>query len=396
MRNFCGKIIKGISFIYAWLIVFLGLELMASEVPDKIYVTEGEIAELNVDFPFVIRDIETELGEAEKKLCSIFGIIPVKEVTVNVVEEKCLYVSGEIVGIYTNCDGVFVIDTCEIESQNGQFVNPAGNVVKKGDYILAINGEELTCKEDVVKHVAASKGEKLKLKISREGAIKEVTVTPVFAKNGEYMLGIWVKDDQAGVGTITYISPSGEYGTLGHGMSNGETKELLDINGGDLYVSKIVGIEKGKKGEPGEVKGVLRYGFLNHLGSVEKNTDQGVFGTLDVEDLNYYLNNEKLYEVAHKQDIRTGKAQIVSDISGEREVYDIEITYVDYLAINSNKGLHIEITDPDLLELTGGIVQGMSGSPIIQNEKIIGAVTHVLVNDPKSGYGIFIEEMLEK
>ena len=396
MRNFFYKFMRTLTAMYMALVVLLGMELVSSEVPDDIYVRSGEEAKLNLDFPFVVTSLDSKDGEEEKKLCSMFGVIPIKEVTVNEVEEQEVYVSGEIAGIYTECKGVFVIDTCELESEEGELINPAGDVVKTGDYILAINGEKLTCKEDIVKQVEKSKGKKLELTISRGDKVFEADVTPLHAKNGEYMLGIWVKDDLAGVGTITYVSPTGEYGALGHGMSNGETSDLLEVTGGDLYISKIIGIEKGKKGEPGEVKGVIRYGALNHLGDVEDNQSTGVYGTLDADNLKDYMKESKLYEVGYKQEIETGSAQIISEISGKRKSYDIKITYVDYLAINSNKGLHIEVTDPGLLKLTGGIVQGMSGSPIIQNGKIVGAVTHVLINNPEKGYGIFIEEMLDK
>lgn len=395
MRNFFNKCIRTLTAMYMALVILLGMELVSSEVPDDIYVRSGEEAKLNLDFPFVVTSLDTKDGEEEKKLCSMFGVIPIKEVTVNEVEEQELYVSGEVAGIYTECKGVFVIDTCEIEAENGELVNPTGSAVKTGDYILAINGEKLTCKEDIVKQVEKAAGKKLEMTVSRGDKVFEVDVTPVHARNGEYMLGIWVKDDLAGVGTITYVSPTGEYGALGHGMSNGENSDLLEVTDGDLYVSKIIGIEKGEKGNPGEVKGVIRYGALNHLGNVEDNRSTGVYGTLDADDLNDYMEESKLYEVAYKQEIETGAAQIISEISGKRKTYDIKITYVDYLAINSNKGLHIEVTDPELLKLTGGIVQGMSGSPIIQNGKIVGAVTHVLVNDPTRGYGIFIENMLE-
>ena len=396
MRNFFYKCIRTITAMYSALVVLLGMELIVSEVPDNIYVRTGEEAKLNLDFPFTVTSIKTGDGEAEKKLCSMFGIIPVKEVTVNVIEEQEVYVSGKIVGIYTECEGVFVIDTSEIESQTGTLINPAEAVVKTGDYILAINDIALSCKEDIVKIVNESQGEALDLTICRNGSIKQVDITPVHASNGSYMLGIWVKDDLAGIGTITYVSPTGEFGALGHGMNNGQTAELLEVSGGEIYSSKLLGIEKGKKGTPGEVKGVISYGALNHLGCVNDNLSTGIFGEMDVDDLNNYIEKGQLYEVAYKQEIEVGTAQIISEISGERKSYDIRITYVDYLAINSNKGLHIEVTDPELLDLTGGIVQGMSGSPIIQNGKIVGAVTHVLINDPTQGYGIFIETMLKE
>ena len=317
-----------------------------------------------------------------------------KDIEVNNENGDFVYPLGEIVGIYTECEGVFVIDTCEIENAKGEFVNPAGNLLRTGDYILSVNGIELEEKEMLVEAVEKSDGAQLELMVSRGETMFSADITPVLSKNGKYMLGVWVKDDLAGVGTITYVDESGNFAALGHGMSDGETSELLEVKGGDIYNSKIIGIEKGKKGAPGEVKGIIYYGVGNHLGELDTNCGEGIYGTLDEEDAIRYKDKEKTCKMGNKQEIVVGPAQIISDVSGERDIYDIEITYIDYLAVNSNKGLHIEVTDPDLLKLTGGIVQGMSGSPIIQNGKLIGAVTHVLINDPTSGYGIFIDEML--
>ncbi len=395
MRSFFYKCVKNLLWVYVCCVFALSFELIISEVPDEIYVQELEEANLNLDFPFVVQSVESEVPGKTKKLCSILGVIPVKEVTVSLVDEQKIYPIGEIVGIYTECDGVFVIDTCDIENADGNIVNPAKNVVQTGDYITAINGQKLQSKEDMVKVISESDGNTLQLTYVRNEKEHSCELSPVLAKNGDYMLGIWVKDDLAGVGTLTYVDAQGKFGALGHGMGNGENQDLLQIHAGDVYVSHLIGIEKGAKGSPGEVKGVIYYGEQNHLGEINSNSKIGVCGVLDEEECQDYYNGMEAYDVGHKQDIEVGKAQIISDVSGSREFYDIKITYVDYLSVNSNKGLHIEVTDPELLELTGGIVQGMSGSPIIQNGKVIGAVTHVLINDPTSGYGIFIEDMLE-
>lgn len=386
MRKFFYKLMLGVSGLYLCLTIIFSYELLISEVPDQVYVTEGEAVDINVEFPLVM---------TEKQICSLFGVIPIKEIEVNVVDEQTVYACGKIIGIYTETQGVFVIDTCEIETKNGDSKNPAGSLVHTGDYILAINGEEVDNKEEMVDLVSGSGGKELTLSILRGEENVDVKVSPVLGKNGKYMLGIWVKDDQAGVGTMTYFTDTGEFGALGHGMGNGENGELLVVDGGKIYNSKIAGIEKGMVGSPGEIKGVIYYGSGNCLGELDTNCSCGIFGELDMEDLIEYMSGGQSYKVAHKQEIRRGNAQILSEISGKLELYDIEITYVDYLSIDNNKGLHIEVTDEKLLELTGGIVQGMSGSPIIQNGKLIGAVTHVLINDPKSGYGIFIENMLE-
>ena len=357
MRNFYVKIIKNLVMVYACAVVLLTYELILSEIP-------------NQDF---------------------FG----KEKTASNERVQYIYPSGKIVGIYTKSDGIFVIATSVIESIDGKTENPAHSVVKSGDYILEMNGTELTCKEDMVNMVEKSNGTTIALKVMRNETIFETEITPILAKNGTYMLGIWVKDDLAGVGTITYFMENGTFAALGHGMSDGETELLMKTQEGDIYRSNIISIQRGKKGTPGEIKGVIYYGSKNHIGTLEKNHSTGIFGRLDGDDLKSYALSEELYPIAQKKDIVEGNAQIISEVSGKREIYNIEITYVDYLSFDSKKGLHIEVTDERLIELTGGIIQGMSGSPIIQNGKIVGAVTHVLVNDPTKGYGIFIEDMLD-
>ena len=319
-----------------------------------------------------------------------------QETLVSKSDEETVYPSGTIVGIYTECDGVFVIDTCEIESAENVFVNPVAGILSKGDYILEVNGIELVGKEVLVKAVNECSGNALELKVLRDGNEFVTNITPVLGKNGKYMLGIWVKDDLAGVGTLTFCTSNGKFAALGHGMTDGVTKDLFSVKGGDLYISNVIGIEKGEKGTPGEVKGVIYYGGKNHLGDLDINCGEGVYGTLDREDLEDYIRQDKGYKIGNKQEIEVGKAQIISAVSGEQKYYDIEISYVDYLAVNTKKGLHIEVVDEELIELTGGIVQGMSGSPIIQNGKLVGAVTHVLINDPLKGYGIFVDEMMEK
>lgn len=318
-----------------------------------------------------------------------------EDLSVSVDNQRTIYPCGKIVGIYTSCNGIFVIDTCEVENENGELINIAKESVKTGDYIVSINGKKVSEKEDLVKAVKNSGGSTIELEVKRNEEVFFTTLTPILAKNGDYMIGIWVKDDLAGVGTLTYFTQEGDFAALGHGMGDGETQKLLSIDGGDVYVSNVVGIEKGVRGNPGEIKGIIYYGKANHIGELRANTGNGIYGVLDTEELRDYMGMQKAYQIANKQEVTIGKAQIISEVSGSLQTYEIEITYVDYLALDSNKGLHIKITDPELIELTGGIVQGMSGSPIIQEGKMVGAVTHVLINDPEQGYGIFIDEMME-
>ena len=355
MRNFYYRFIKNIFVIYVCMVMLLSYRLVYNE------------------FYFEIND----------------------EIEVSYTEEKRVYPMGKIVGLYTKCNGVFVIDTCEIESFNGQSIDIAGEALRKGDYIISINGKTINEKEDMVEMVKQAKGQALDFSVLRDEELFNISLTPVLAQNGTYMLGVWVKDDLAGVGTITYFTETGDFAALGHGMGDGETQNLVEIDGGDIYVSNVIGIEKGVRGNPGEIKSVICYGATNHMGKVYANTGKGIYGVFDQEKTYTYTNQYKSYAIAEKQHIEQGPAQIISEISGVLRSYDIVITYVDYLATDTNKGLHIKVTDPELIELTGGIVQGMSGSPIIQNGKLIGAVTHVLINDPEQGYGIFIDEMMK-
>lgn len=357
MWNFYVRVIKNLVMIYVCAVLFLSCELILSEIPHQDFFGTGK--------------------------------------TVNNEQIQYVYPCGKVVGIYTKSDGIFVIATSVIESADGTSKNPSQSVVKSGDYILEMNGVPLTCKEDLIEIVTKSEGNPITLSVLREDVTFQTEITPILAKNGEYMLGIWVKDDLAGVGTITYFTENGNFAALGHGMSDGETEFLMNTKDGDIYRSEIISIKKGKKGTPGEIKGVIYYGNANHIGELNTNCEAGVFGVLDNEDLKMYTQTEEVYPIARKQEIIEGEAKIISEVSGEKKEYQIQITYVDYLSFDSKKGLHIEVTDVDLLELTGGIIQGMSGSPIIQNGKIVGAVTHVLVNDPTKGYGIFIENMLE-
>ena len=221
-------------------------------------------------------------------------------------------------------------------------------------------------------------------------------VTPVPADDDRYMIGVWVKDDMAGIGTMTYYSQDKAFGALGHGVGDGENGALLSLSGGNIYGTQLTGIQKGEKGQPGELEGLIYYSNDNKLGAVDSNSDFGIFGQLEEEEFSKDEQGDSLYEVGYKQDLKEGPAQIISNLSGEKTSYSIEITSVDYTASETNRGITFKVTDESLLEQTGGIVQGMSGSPIIQNGKFIGAVTHVFVNDPTKGYGIFAETMLEE
>lgn len=325
-----------------------------------------------------------------------------------------VYACGRLTGIYEQTEGVLVVNTAEVTDENGKKVNPADKKVQCGDYILSVNGRTVADKEelseavnDIMKqydeshedesHEDKSHEDKstVNIKFLRGGEEMSADITPVRMDDGRYYMGIWVKDDLAGIGTITYYTKDGRFGALGHGIGDGtQSGNLLYANSGDLYSMKLTKIKKGKSGAPGEIGGVVYFGKKSHIGTLDCNSNLGIYGQLDSDELSEYAAEDTYYPVAGKDEIHTGSAQMISEISGKLEKYNLEITNIDKKATDTNKGMELKVTDDRLIELSGGIVQGTSGSPIIQDGKIIGAVTHVFVDDPTGGYGICIDEML--
>ena len=337
----------------------------------------------------------TFYGEAEDTYTmkvDLFGFIPFKEAAVSVIQGKKVTPLGYPVGIYVQTDGVLVIDTGSFQSANGKKVSPAKNVLLPGDYICEVNYKKVANKEELIKMIEECAGESLVLGIRRGENFQYVEVQAIEDKTGEYKLGIWIRDNAQGIGTLTFADESGYFGALGHGINDADTTNLMEMKEGGLYKADIISITKGTKGSPGELTGVIAYSNKYKLGEIHHNNEKGVYGFLQQEKIDL---EETALPIALKQEIKKGKAQILCTLSTEPELFEVEITSIHQEDENINRGLELKVTDERLLELTGGIVQGMSGSPIIQNGRIVGAVTHVLVNDPTRGYGIFIENMLE-
>ncbi len=407
MRNFSMRFYKNLIWIYICAVIIFTHNLFMGEIPDHIYLSEGDEIQCKFSVPVSVTEEKRQetmidvtgnqrMMESDYVVtCKLFGFIPVKEVEVSVVPERKVYASGRLIGIYGETSGVLVLGTSPIEAQNGLNYEPAENKVLSGDYIIAVNDEMIQTKEELVSLINTLGEDEMILSINRKGEYIDVAVKAVPTAENKYMLGIWVKDDIAGIGTMTYYTTDGYYGALGHGMGDGETGELLSMATGSIYKTRLLGITKGQKGEPGELEGLIYYGGSNCLGSIMYNDNFGIYGNLQEEDCIFYQQDDVLYKVGYKQDIQKDSAYILSDISGKIESYEIEIESLDFQKAKTNRGIHFCVTDETLLEKTGGIVQGMSGSPIVQNGRIVGAVTHVLVNDPTRGYGIFIENMLE-
>lgn len=368
--------------------------LLREQIPEQIQVSQqGEIPTL---FHEVLDQflIEESIQEGTGKVAySLFGKIPLKTVSVNVVPRKSVYIGGEPIGIYLETDGVLVIETGKIIGMDGKKHCPAESIVKSGDYIQTVNGKAVATKEELIDCIGKCSGTDLTLEVLRDGKEINLQLHPVQDENGSYKAGIWVRNDTQGIGTLTYIEQNGSFGALGHGISDIDTGELLNIEKGELYDAEVVSVIKGLQGSPGELSGMIRYSDGYKIGRIIRNAENGVYGTMAA--LPAMTEGKKLYETAHKQEVTEGSATIMCTVDGNCREYDVEIKEIRLNGKDVNKGMVVEVTDQELLEMTGGIVQGMSGSPIIQDGKLVGAVTHVLVNDPTRGYGIFIENMLE-
>ncbi len=302
-------------------------------------------------------------------------------------EKIYVYLGGYPLGFAISCDGVIVVANS----------NETAREIKEGDVIISIQNEEVNSADDILRVINKSENlaKDLTVLYLSKGIQKTTMVKPIFDKEKNlYKLGVWVRDNAAGVGTVTYIRKDNlRFGALGHPVCDIDTGTLLPVNEGNIYRCTIMGYKKGKKGNPGELKGLfLRSGRI--LGSLDSNNKFGVYGKFSDKLLDDYDDN--LVEVASHNEIKNGKATIRCTIEGGvPKDYDIEIVKTYFNNEKDNKSMFIRVTDKELIEKTGGIIQGMSGSPVIQNGKLVGAITHVFVNDPTKGYAVFADYMIE-
>ena len=319
----------------------------------------------------------------------LFGIIPVRDVSVDVKPQTELVACGDCVGIKIFTKGLVCVGTQAVYEEKGGLRDISREQdIRSGDILTEVNDTILRETEQMLDAVADCNGQELSITVLREGQEINKKITPVKTKEG-YQLGLWLRDSTAGVGTMTYYDPvTRNFGALGHPITDSDTGFAMPVEDGELLEAAILGVQKGEKGKPGELKGVFQTA-KPVLGKVYSNTDRGVFGNLN----DSYDVGEKC-PVASKNSVKVGRAEILTNVYGNSvEKFEIEIQK-NIGFFGGHKDMIIHVTDPELLEATGGIVQGMSGSPIIQDGKLVGAVTHVFVNDPTRGYGIFIENML--
>ena len=415
------------------LISMLMNQYVDSQIPDKIKLIAGQEEGFVFDLPATIHFseesievISTELevsndNESEvvkNKMISardgkegrytadikIFGLFKVKSVDVEVIEEQRLMPLGIPVGIYIETNGLLVLGAGEIKDEYGMSRNPAENIIRTGDYIVEVEGKTVTTKKAMLDIVENTNKEDISMKIRRGEEYINVKVPRVRTLDGESKLGIWVRSDMQGIGTMTYVDEKDGFAALGHGINDIDTNVLMTIDYGNLYTSDISQIVKGLDGVPGQMVGSINYENACKMGRINENNENGIYGVVEKNVVNKLMSGEiienhgsnamEYMEIGLKQNIKKGKAVVISAVDGTLREYEVEIESIN-INDDGNKGMVLKVVDKDLLKITGGIVKGMSGSPIIQDGKIVGAVTHVLVNDPTRGYGIFIENMLE-
>ncbi len=304
-----------------------------------------------------------------------------------------VYAIGTPVGIYLETEGVLVADVTEVDMGDGQMAQPSYLRLRQGDYIQAINGTAISTKEELIEGLQQCNGDPVTLDIRRNHETSRIQLQPVRSGDGTWQLGIWARDNMQGIGILTYITEDGQFGALGHGIHDTDTGEIMEISRGLLYESTILSVEKARQGTPGELMGMIDYRPEFLEGVIDGNETVGIFGHVSPEILEKMEQQGEAVEVLSRDQVECGDAVVRTCVDDQVTDYSIQIVSMENSANGS--GMVIEVTDPRLLDETGGIVQGMSGSPILQNGKLAGAVTHVFVNNPTRGYGIFLETMME-
>jgi len=338
---------------------------------------------------------EQKIGTTNLEV-KLFNTFNVKNIDVNVIERTKVIPVGQVSGLKLYTSGVLVVGMSEIKSLNNEKIKPYENSgIQEGDTIIQIEDTEITDTKKLVETVNLSNGKELKIKYVRGEESLECSITPVKTSETEYKLGLWVRDSAAGIGTMTYYEPSTKnFAALGHGITDIDTGELLNISNGEFITTKVLSIIKGQNGNPGKIQGSIDE--QTEIGIVTKNSPFGIYGTV-IDIAKIKLNTNNLMDVATRNEIELGDAEILCSLDGENiKKYKIQIEKIYLNNDYDNKSMLVKVSDKELLEKTGGIIQGMSGSPVIQNGKFIGAITNVLVNDPTRGYVVFGDIMIKE
>ena len=399
---------KRAVFIILLFIVYIYI-IVVNNIPDKITIFQGETITFPTCFGItlhsennaleVLANTGTKVTHCvgrEKLSVSLFNKFNLKDIDVSILPKTTVIPVGNIAGVKLYTNGVLVVGMSEIEGEDSKTYKPYENTgIEEGDTIIKVNNNLVSSTDELIEKVNMSNGKEVEIEYIHDEETKECSITPVKTSKEEYKLGLWVRDSAAGVGTVTFYEPSTQsFGALGHGITDIDTGDLLNIASGEFVTAKILNIKKGENGNPGKIQGTVEE--QETIGDITKNTEFGIYGKIqDLSSLN--IDTSKEMEVALREEIQTGKATILCSLDNQTvKEYEIEITKIYRDNNYNNKSMEIKVTDEELIEKTGGIIQGMSGSPIIQNGKFIGAVTHVLVNSSTEGYAIFGDLMLKQ
>lgn len=397
------KLISFLIFCITFVIVAISIPyLLISEIGSDTFIAQNELELIksrgnNFLFSTKVSKVSASTDKEEKISeyvieYKLFNSLNIKNLKVKVVNDNLVYPGGNCVGLAFTTRGVELIGNNYIITENGNVNTLKDTDLKVGDTILNIDGVDINDVSDVSKVLDNYKSGSMKVLVKRGNETFTTSITPAKDyQSGKYKLGLWIKNDSLGVGTLTFVKDNNRYGCLGHAITD-ENGDILDITGGEIYECNVIGVNKGERGNPGELMGLFARG-RNVQGDIDKNNEYGVYGYLN-EDNSLTYDKQKML-VGGKLTAKPGNAQIMVCVDGyDIELFDIEIIKTNYQMSPESKSMIIKVTDKDLIAKTGGIVQGMSGSPIIQDNKIVGAVTHVFVNDPTKGFGLYLDWML--
>ena len=411
--NFFSKKNLILLFIISLLLILLAYVTNITSIPDSVILFEDDELSLETIAGVKIKEKNDNTVEASTKLndnkvsennnsdnkkeynLSLLGV-NLKTITANILPETKVVPLGDLVGLKLYTKGVLVVGISEIKGEDNKTYKPYEEAgIEQGDSIIKINNEKIESTEDLLECVSKTNGKTMNVTYIKGGEEVEKTITPVKTSKNTYKLGIWVRDAGAGVGTLSfYDETTNTIASLGHGIQDVDTEEMLDISSGEIVTAEIVNVKKGEENNPGKIEGTIE--DSKNLGTVYSNTRFGVYGKINNKnELN--IDTSKAIKVALRNEIKEGDAKIICTLEdGKKEEYNVRIQKIFKSNNEDNKSMIVKVTDERLLEKTGGIIQGMSGSPIIQNGKMIGALTHVLVSNPTIGYGVFADLMLKE
>ena len=401
------RAIPKLLLVFFLLIIYVYV-IVVSNIPNKLVIFEGEDISINLPIGIKIdnrnalevssnsKNKLSDKGTNVKLNISLLNNIALKNVNVDILPRTKVIPVGSVAGVKLYTNGVLVVGMSEIEGEDKKIYKPyKESGIKEGDTIISINQTQINSTDELIKEVNKSKGKDIKVKYVHDENTLECSIKPVKTGKEDYKIGLWVRDSAAGVGTVTFYNQStNQFAALGHGILDIDTEKLINIASGEFVTTNILKIEKGEKGNPGRIQGTLEK--QKEIGKINQNTGFGIYGQVeDISSLN--IDKSKEMEVALRDEIKTGKAEILCSLeNGKVDKYEIEIKKIYKDNNYDNKSMRIKITDKRLIDKTGGIIQGMSGSPIIQDGKLVGAVTHVIVNEPLEGFAVFGDIMIKQ